>query len=79
MASAYITLHDDDVLKAHVLQIESSGERFINIDIGDCSISLPGRDYVAVTHAFALAKAIQEAAEELQAALQEQQAPEVVQ
>jgi len=66
MASIYISLNDDDgAPTVETLQIPS-GERFMNLRIGDaCVIALPGYDHVTVTHAFALADAIRHAADAL--------------
>lgn len=79
MASTYIHLHEDDgTPTVNVLTLDS-GERFINIRIRDsCMVFLSGRDRVAVQYALALATAIREAAEKIQASL-EQAAPVVVQ
>ena len=71
MASIYLSLHDDDdPPRVNVLTLKN-GEQFMNINITNaCTISLPGRDAVTVKHALALAAAIQEAAENLQASLE---------
>ena len=78
MASVYIHLHVDGAPKVHVLT-HDSGEHSMNINITDyCTVFLPGRDCVTVQYALALATAIREAAENIQASL-EQAAPAVVQ
>ena len=79
MASIYISLHEDGgAPRVNVLTL-GNGERFMNINItDDCTVSLPGRDHATVRHAVALATAIREAAESMQASL-EQAAPAVVQ
>ena len=80
MANIFISLHEsDDAPRAETLTLQSTGETFISVHFGAaCTVTLPGYDHVTDTHAFALADAIRKAAEELKAALHEQQ-PEVVQ